>query len=310
MYRTLMVPLDGSACGEYALPLALAIARRAGATLNLAHVCVPPAWPDLEHSPQPDDDDISPSARARLYLEQLAEFLSARWEVPITTSLLEGPVAAALREHALAIGAELVAITTHGRGSLARIALGSVADELLRTLPLPLLITRPRDEGLDLLENVREDAFQRVLVPLDGSAPAEAALHDAVALGGMFDAEYTLLQALDLPLASYGLSSTATSLDPQALATARQAALGYLNRIASRLRAEGRDVCVDTVIGYPATTILEYARDHAFELIAMGSHGRGRGVRMLLDSTTDVVVHGASVPVLVCRDQTGDGGAG
>jgi nucleotide-binding universal stress UspA family protein len=310
MFRTLMVPLDGSACGEYALPLALTIARRAGATVNLAHVCVPPVWPDLGHTPQPDDDDISPSARGRLYLEQLAELLSPCWEVPITTSLLEGPVAAALREHALTVGADLVALTTHGRGSLARIALGSVADELLRTLPLPLLITRPREEGLDLLESVHEHACQRVLVPLDGSAPAEAALHDALALGGLFDAEYTLLQAIDLPLVSHALASTGTSLDQHALADVRQAALEYLNQIAAHLRAGGRNVCVDTAIGYPATAILEYARDHAFELITMGSHGRGRGARLLLDSTTDVVVHGASVPVLVCRDQAAPGGEG
>jgi nucleotide-binding universal stress UspA family protein len=41
MYRALMVPLDGSSLGEYALPFALGIARRVGAALDLVHVCTP-----------------------------------------------------------------------------------------------------------------------------------------------------------------------------------------------------------------------------------------------------------------------------
>ena len=42
MYRTILVPLDGSAFGEHALPLALGIARRSGAAVQLIHVCTPP----------------------------------------------------------------------------------------------------------------------------------------------------------------------------------------------------------------------------------------------------------------------------
>jgi nucleotide-binding universal stress UspA family protein len=42
MYRSILVPLDGSAFGEHALPFALSLARRAGAQLHLAHIHVPP----------------------------------------------------------------------------------------------------------------------------------------------------------------------------------------------------------------------------------------------------------------------------
>ena len=47
MYRTILVPLDGSVFGEHALPLALGIARRSSATVQLVHVCTPPPYANL-----------------------------------------------------------------------------------------------------------------------------------------------------------------------------------------------------------------------------------------------------------------------
>src|SRR5512132_1161341 len=94
MYRTIMVPLDGSSLGEYALPMALGIARRAGATLDLVHVCTtlgPNAFGgELDAPVLGETQRKQLRLRARAYLEELGASLSPRWEVEITATVLDG----------------------------------------------------------------------------------------------------------------------------------------------------------------------------------------------------------------------------
>ena len=139
MYHTIMVPLDGSSLGEYALPLALGIARRAGAAVDLVHACSTlgrnafggeldaPVLSEIQHEQL--------RLQSQAYLEQLDDRLSAHWQVAITTTMLDGRVADVLYDHALASHADLVVMTTHGYGSLSRAWMGSVADRLVRRLP-------------------------------------------------------------------------------------------------------------------------------------------------------------------------------
>jgi nucleotide-binding universal stress UspA family protein len=303
MYRSLMVPLDGESFGEYALPLALGIARRGGGSVQLVHVCASPA-PTAVTAAAPIGDEAQHAPdreRAAAYLRALASCLSERWDVPITTALLDGSVVDTLYAHALASRADLVVMTTHSHGPLPRIHLGSVADALVRRLPVPTLLARPHDEVLDLLEAVHEHVFQHVLIPLDGSTLAEAIVERAVALGTPMDAEYAFLQVLDLPTIGYAPALHATGTDTQILEQWRGEAQHYLDRVAEPLGARGLRVRAHTIIGSPASAILEYSREHAVDLIAIATHGRGGLARVLLGSVADAVLHGAGVPVLLFR---------
>lgn len=303
MYHTIMVPLDGSAFGEQALPLALTIARRAHTKVHLVHVCAPQMSEHFLHMGHTEADELSLQTHYQHYLDQLAGSLAPRWEVQITTTILHGPVAETLEAHALESGTDLVVMTTHGRGALERLALGSIADTLARSLPLPLLLVRPHEQVLDLLESVHEAAAQRILIPLDGSPLAEAAIEPAIALGMLFDAEYTLLQSINPPMLGYAITAHAPQVDQQALDVWREEANRYLGLVAERLRQRHLRVKTDLVSGHPPAAILEYAGQHAFELIALATHGRGGVARLLLGSTTDGIVHESCVPVLVCRSQ-------
>jgi nucleotide-binding universal stress UspA family protein len=306
MYRSLMVPLDGESFGEYALPLALGIARRGGGSVQLVHVCASPA-PTAFTAATPIDEEtrqMPNQERAAAYLRALASCLSERWDVPITTALLDGSVADTLYAHALTSRADLVVMTTHGHGPLPRFHLGSVADALVRRLPIPTLLARPHDQALDLLESVHEQVFQHVLIPLDGSTLAEAIVERAVALGTPMDAEYTLLQALDLPTIGYAPALHATGADERILKQWRGEAQHYLDRVAEPLVARGLRVSAYTVIGAPAGAILEYTREHAVDVIAIATHGRGGLARALLGSVADAVLRGAGVPVLLFRPST------
>lgn len=310
MYRRIMVPLDGSSFGEYALPLALSTARRAGARVELVHVCAP-LGPNVFGAAL-DAPVIGEARRALLherasaYIERLATCLSERWEVAITTAVLDGPAAEMLYDHAQASGADLVVMTTHGYGPLGRAWMGSVADTLVRRLPMPLLLARPHAEALDLLDAVNERVFAHVLIPLDGSALAEAAIELALALGQLMEAEYTLLEAIEVPVLAYAPAAPVVMLDDHMLEEMRAGALARLDQLAARMRERGAVVHSRVVYGQPAVTIIEYAREHAADLIALTTHGRGGAIRLLLGSVADKVVRGAGVPVLIQRSRERD----
>ncbi len=199
------------------------------------------------------------------------------------------------------MGTDLVVMTTHGYGPLARAWMGSVADKLVRRLPMPILLARPHEATLDLLETVHERVFEHVLIPLDGSALAEEILDPALALGALMDAEYTLMEAIEVPVLGYAPAAQAAMLDERVLEQWRAEARAYLERVAARIRARVSVVRTNVTLAPPAMAIIDYAREHAADLIALSTHGRGGLARMLLGSVADKVIRGADVPVLLQR---------
>jgi nucleotide-binding universal stress UspA family protein len=153
MYRTVLVPLDGSAFAEHALPLALSIARRAGATLRLVRVHVPLATAYGGNELATDlDPDTTVKAAEHAYLEDVSARLGKVCSILQATALLDGRIADALCEQALSCDAALLVMATHGRGPLSRFWLGSVADELVRRVSRPLLLVRPDETAPDLAQ--------------------------------------------------------------------------------------------------------------------------------------------------------------
>jgi nucleotide-binding universal stress UspA family protein len=291
MFRSILVPLDGSAFGEHALPLALAIARRSGAALHVVHV----------HDVGSDrlltfytlDPGVAQGERD--YLASVAKRLTARAGVSVHPAFLKGETAEVLLGHAAATGADLVAMTTHGRGPLSRFWLGSVADEMARRSPVPLLLVRPQEPPPDLAEDV---ILRHLLIPLDGSPFAEQILAPAVELGRLMEADYTLLQVLPaLPPAS------TTDFSPQE--QLRTPAQAYLHRVAEPLRRQGLQVRTEVVVhSHPAAAILEESRSQVADLICLETHGRRGLPRVFLGSVADKVVRGAGGPVLLHRPRT------
>src|SRR5262249_28136727 len=157
---------------------------------------------------------------------------------PVTTALLDGPVAEALQEHAQANGADLIVMTSHGRGPFSRFWLGSVADQLIRRSPIPLLIVHPHEGRPDWAQDQRP---LRVLIPLDGSALAEQVLEPALVLGRLMQAEYTLFRVVELlPQAGQDPLSYAPSvIAREEIEQLKVEARIYLGRVAERLREQG-----------------------------------------------------------------------
>jgi nucleotide-binding universal stress UspA family protein len=224
---------------------------------------------------------------------------------------LEGPVVDGLVQEVKAAGAGLAILTTHGRGPLARVWLGSVADELVRRLHIPLLLVRPHDGALDL---AREPVFERVLIPLDGSPLAERILESAVAVAKLQESACTLLRVIKpMVVGNYDPRDTALSgIDGRVVSKLRTLhdqdrvnAHDYLEAVACRLRAQGLRVRTRIVVhDQPAVAILDEVKAKPGDLVALATHGRGGLQRLLLGSVADKVLRGAGVPVLVFRPQS------
>ncbi len=294
MYRSLMVPLDGSPFAEHALPFAASIARRTGAALQIVQAHVPVA--SLYSGSELVADltlDSTIRENETAYLDGVAKRLTEAVPVRVSRTLVDGMVADALHEQALAAAADLVVMATHGRGPFSRFWLGSVADALVRRLPMPILLVRPRDETPNLAAEI---PVRRVLIPLDGSDLAEQILRPATELGSLTQAEYTLLRVVE-PFLPPPHQLPGPLFDQLA-----REAQTYLDGVAGRLREQSLRVETRVVINrFAAAAILEEARVHTADLIALGTHGRGGLARLLLGSVADKVIRGAVTPVFVYR---------
>jgi nucleotide-binding universal stress UspA family protein len=296
------VPLDGSAFGEQALPIALAIARSVDGHLHLAHVQhahrSSPGYGRRTVDTSPALEDLP---REQAYLDQVAQRLRPLWDGAITTALLSGPIALALYDYAVKVEAELIVLTTHGRGPLSRFWLGSVADTLMRWASMPVLLVRPYEQVPD---PAHVPTLNHMLLPLDGSALAERMLGPALALGGLMGATYTLLQVVE-PVVIEAIGQA-----EQGPEQVEACAWAYLDGLADRLRMGGISIRTDIIVAdHPAPAILDYSRQHAVDLIALETHGRGGLNRLLLGSVADKVLRGSVTPVLLQHpsdDEAGD----
>lgn len=307
MYRTIMVPLDDSPLGERALPIALDLAWRTGATLHLVHVHLPIVSPVYSAEIPIFDPQLDEQICAQMYeyLKNLA--LKLRVDTPVTVrhTLLRGQVgesvAHKLADYSQRIGADLLVMTTHGRGGLGRFWLGSVADELVRRVRAPILLIRP-DEQVPELGQPWEP--KRILIPLDGSATAEAILPHVQAIGEATEAACTLMRVVEPTMLTRRFPADAAvhRLDQQYLDTLRLEAQTYLNKTAQTMREQ--DLPIETreqIALQAANCIIETAEEGQFGLIAMATHGRRGLNRLLVGSVADKVLRGAPVPLLLYR---------
>lgn len=306
MLRSLLVPLDGSRFSEHGLAWAEAVARLSHAHLHLVRVHVPePRRPMLAEGMPAllERADAGRRAEETSYLEAVRGRLEAH--LPVSARLLEGPIAPALAAHAVAAGVDLIVIASHGLGGLERFWMGSVTDALVRTSPVPLLVTRPREDATP----GPVAPPRRILVPLDGSCLAEQALFAATSLAELGAAEFALVHVTE-PMGWAGripggdrIASAAVEAGAQGDAQAE----GYLSLVAHRLREQGfaarTRVLVSTHI---ARAILEEARAEKADMIAMATHGRGGVSRLMLGSIADKVMRRGEVPLLLHRPRTVD----
>lgn len=293
--RTVLVPLDESPLAEAALPYAEALARPFRARLRLLGVVEQPESGVLGARPELRAH-LETVARQALttYLETTAQGLRGRGlevAVHVRTGDPAREIVAAAEEEPDTV----VAMATHGRGGMERWLLGSVADTVMRTASRPVLLVRPPEEGTER----KAVALRRLLVPLDGSDLAQAALPLAGELARVLGATLVLVRvepwlATMVPAYGYLPDLDRLEADVEALAAASlHEARGQLPTALS----------VETVVlrGAPAAALIDYARGEGrIDLVVMSTHGAGGLRRLLVGSVADRVVR-AGLPALLIR---------
>ncbi len=307
MFRTILVPVDGSELAERALPYATALARPADGHVILLRA-EPLVWQDrpLRDGTSATLASLSSSTwlspadpGARMTLEAAAARVQADGvtaEVDFQRflrgeALTANVILTAVKER----NADLVVVSTHGRSGFARWYYGSVADQIMRGADVPVILVPST-----LSRSWPDDRAPRILVPLDGSPLAEEILDPIGRLAGQIGAELILVRVVD-GLSSGAVHASSPSTARSLLASELVEARGYLALILDRARSYGLRVTARAIAGSPSTTIAAVAHEEDADLIGMVTHGRGGLGRLVMGSVADATLQETTVPVLLAR---------
>ncbi len=296
-FRSLLVPLDGSAFAEHALPFAMALAKSCGARIRVLHVHSPLDWAS---DPIQFQASIGPDFwrkhQQRVYLDGVLQRMAEHGFSRGTTTLRQGQsVAASISAEAHA-GADLVVMASHRRGLLGRLWYGGIAASLLRQLSLPLVIVPGRKSPPDL---TMPPHLERILIPLDGSASAEQALEPAFALGEALHAQCTLLRVITHTI-DYSLWCGDARLRHTLAEKQHFEACDYLRQLSRRWGSRNHGVQRNVVLEEYSVVdaVLRHVEQKKYDLIALAVRNRKGIAGQFRRSVADRVLQGASGPVL------------
>lgn len=282
--KRIVIPLDGSALSEAIVPVAEALARDYEAEILLLRALLARDSADAEFEAQ---------RQAEGYLSTLAAALRARGLPAVDWKVWYDEPDRAIASAAITEGADLVAMATHGRGGLGRLLMGSVAEAVVRTAPVPVLLVRGRPVW-------GRGGIGRIVVPLDGSEVSEAVLPVVEALAGPFDLGIHLVHAVE-PLPAAARIELPAGLEAESVTTRRAEAEARLAKIAAVMDAKGLRAAWVVRVGAPLDVVTAHAEDTGAGLIAMTTHGRTGLGRLLLGSVAERVLKTVRVPVLLWK---------
>lgn len=289
--RHILFPTDFSDRADDVMQHAAFAARVYGADLHILHV--------HESSSASDVDEAEFQARLDAHARQLRD-AGGEVAVNVVTVVRNGEAPAPeIIDYATEEGIDLIVIGTHGRRGVRRMFMGSVAEEVLRSAPCPVLTVRHDDAPLPQPRPPR-----RVLVPIDFSEFGIASLRAAkrfVDDGG----EVVLVHAVEefVPPGVYGLEYPSyhdlrADIDQHARREMEEMARSELGD-AVRYR-------IELQTGYAPVAIVEFADEIDADLVVMSTHGRSGIERMLLGSVAERVVRTSDRPVLIVRSFPAD----
>ena len=296
MYKNILAPVDLSPTENPAISVATRLARQFDATVHLVRVVAPPVI--IEPNPQMKAFEITEQALAeeheacRKKLEALGAEVEKEAGVRVQTTLRDGRVTQTLRDHAAEIGADVIVMTSHSRGGLKRLNLGSVTDYLIRNTHIPVLVVKP---DVPLFDEAGVTA--RIVVPLDGSEMAQEILPQVVALASALKATVALLQVLTPQ--TYSQKRIVQPGLPWWDADIA-AADAYLSGQAEFIAASGVTVTTDVTLNtdVPAA-ILDYAIRNKASCLAVATNGVGGLRRFVFGTVADELTRKSPISLLV-----------
>ncbi len=289
--RRILVPTDFSSTAKNALALATRLAQRFDAELHVLHVRVFREEPHLDIPSREQIDHIVATADREIE-KALAHTGSDDAKAVTHPHLVSGLSAAeVITEMCSDLECDVIVVGTHGRRGIKSMLLGSVAEAIVRTAPVPVLTVRPEVEP-------HEAAIRRILVPHDFSAQSKVALEFAANWASRLGAAMTLIHVVE-PVV-YPEFYAIDTLGDHALNKIVVRSLEALNEVAATQRS-GLDCEVKVLVGRAGEMIALHAGAGAFQLVVMGTRGMSAFEHLLLGSVADYVLRRCPVPLLAVR---------
>lgn len=298
MIDRILVPLDGSRICEGALPHAAAVASAFDAEIHLVRVVQPGRAGGLRHDSVEWRMD---RADAASYLQRAARKLEEGGHT-VRHEVLEGTPAEAVVDYAHRCGVELVVLTTHGQGGPSEFLMGGTAHKVVQHAGVSLLLVRARD-GRPSPEGGR---YQRLVVPVDGSARGDWALCLAASVARRHGARLTLLHVVPVPefVQRPPLDADIQELRRRVTEVNRREADKYLADLRARFQAP--DLELDTLVGASDQVGAELQRlvtESEADLVVAAAHGISGAAPWPFGSVvTNLILYG-DAPLLVLQDQ-------
>lgn len=311
LFNNIIVPLDGSELSSNALPAASVMAKASGAPITLlrSYDSIPEWKVDSQQGRRrgsmavAEHDRVAAWLRAKKERMENGELASA-----IRVEAHEGPATESIINLANQDPGALIAMSTHGRGGISRMLMGSVTAKVVSAVANPTLIVRCNDSDCPVVPR----HFENIIVPLDGSVFAERAIPLAQGVASALGARLMLVRTtpdsnyfrLNSEWGAHGGISTTEYRVPENLAVRlSETAKTYLWRKADRLSAVAPDLDVEAVhsLGPPSEKVIRMTGQLDNTLVVMATRGR-RGIgRAFLGSIADRIVRHSQAPTLLVR---------
>jgi len=290
-YQRILVALDGSDESFNALKYALSFAKKAKSEVYAATVV------QLK-------GELSSALSLFLGMEDLlkkgaesiikkAEGIASELGVEISTHIRKGDPAREIIDCALSEGCDLIVSGKTGKTGLAKALLGSTSYKLLTKSPVDVLIV-PKKASFKL---------ESILVPTDGSGPAQRAGYKAITLAKLFSTKLYLLSVVEIePLFFEPETPKLMDTLENLIQSQRKAYTSAQEALSKRCELEGIPCIANIEKGVAHEVILDYSAKKAINLIVMGSYGKSGVEKILLGSVAEKVVGLSEVPVLVVKN--------
>jgi nucleotide-binding universal stress UspA family protein len=293
MFSRILVPLDGSRLAESALPAAKALQLAFGSSITLIHVLERSA-PSEAHG----ERHLRDLPDAESYLEEISKRFPER--VKIERHVHTGgisDVSSSLTEHSRELDQDLIIMCVHGRGGIARVVEGSLAERIMEKQAVPVLLVRA---GTDAPFS---RGIRTVLAALDGNPDHDQGLPVAQEIASKTGAGLILATIVPTWFTLMGEKGATGRFLPAAtaelLAQSEESAGRYLGERAEKLAAQG--IATETVVrrGNPPRQIAYLAREKGADLIVLGTHGRAGTKAFWAGSTAHRIIGGTCAPLLL-----------
>ncbi len=291
--RSILFPTDFSPCAERAYTHAVYLARRLGARLHVLSVVYHEE--DLATNPMSflplGNDELA----LQLGLESYRRASTSDEDSldVVNVQLQSNSAWRSILDYVSDNDIDLVVMGTHGRHGLDRLLLGSVAEQVVRRAPCPVLTVRQEHPVVR-----RSGAPPTIVVPIDFSPFCRPTLQYALDLARLYEAELDLVHVVEqvnLPNV-YGIDPI-----PMVASDLQTRSREALEALAGEVLPEDQAVRCTVLVGHAGYDIAEFASEQDADMIVIATHGLTGLKRLLMGSVTEQVLRTATCPVFTVR---------